>query len=218
MKKMKFRTHLGLLIGLALLLVALMSVAVGKYTSTVTITGNVQFTATLADTFTLQEHKATRNADGSYTLSTTETTEPNSYYLMPGVDIPKDPFITITKKTDIPAYLFVEVVKGPDVGTTEAALIRYQMAGAWQELTGVTGKNKGTVYVYTGTDTTPDILTSTLTNEMLNQTITIPLLTNGITVSQKLISSGTEEKNILSFYATLKEIPNQSTAADVYNQ
>jgi hypothetical protein len=99
-----------------ILLAVLISSAIGKYVTTVSVPGKVTFTAKLAGSMVLQEHKAERNADGSYTLTEQiATADENGYFngydLIPGLDIPKDPHIVITGKTDVKAYLFVEVVE-----------------------------------------------------------------------------------------------------------
>ena len=95
--------------------------------------------------FTLKEHIAAKQNDGSYTLTdalTNNTVKGNDYYVLPRTDLPKDPFITITGKTNAPAYLYVEVVDGLPSG------MHYAMADCWTRLEGVTGNNGGVIYVY----------------------------------------------------------------------
>ena len=95
--------------------------------------------------FTLKEHIAAKQTDGSYTLTeetTNDTVKGNDYYVLPKTDLPKDPFITITGKTNAPAYLYVEVVDGLPAG------MHYNMASCWTRLEGVTGNNGGVIYVY----------------------------------------------------------------------
>ena len=58
----------------------------------------------------LFEHVANKNADGSYTLGS-DTTTSNAYTVMPGVNLPKDPTVTVEKASG-EYYLFVEVTKG----------------------------------------------------------------------------------------------------------
>ena len=132
----------GVLLAACLLVAALALLAIAglraKYVTTVDLTGAVHFTADLAVDVTLLEHKAERNSDGSYKLHTTETVATNTYVVMPGVDIPKDPTITITTKSAIPAYLYVEVVGEPP---TE---VSYAMKSCWQKLS-ISGRK---VYVY----------------------------------------------------------------------
>lgn len=98
--------------------------------------------------FTLTEHEVEdADNDGVYTLGTA-TTDANDYVVIPGVNLPKDPFITITEKTSVPAYLFVEVVDD----LTGSAL-SYVLDDCWSELTGVAGINGGKVYVYAANGT-----------------------------------------------------------------
>lgn len=95
--------------------------------------------------FTLKEHIAAKQPNGSYKLTdalTSKTTPGNDYYVLPKTDLPKDPFITITGKTNAPAYLYVEVVDGLPAG------MHYNMASCWTRLEGVTGNNGGVIYVY----------------------------------------------------------------------
>ncbi len=97
--------------------------------------------------FTLKEHIAAKQKDGSYTLTTettSKTTPGNDYDVLPRTNLPKDPYITITGKTNAPAYLYVEVVDGLPSG------MHYAMADCWTELDGVTGNHNGVVYVYNG--------------------------------------------------------------------
>lgn len=95
--------------------------------------------------FTLKEHIAAKQTDGSYKLTdalTNKTNTGNDYDVLPRTDLPKDPFITITGKTNAPAYLYVEVVDGLPNG------MHYAMADCWTKLEGVTGNNGGVIYVY----------------------------------------------------------------------
>lgn len=59
----------------------------------------------------LFEHVANKNADGSYTLDPAKKTDGNAYTVMPGVNLPKDPTVTVEKASG-KYYLFVEVTKG----------------------------------------------------------------------------------------------------------
>lgn len=91
----------------------------------------------------LKEHEATANDKGVYTLGKAEVTS-NSYKVLPGVDLPKDPFITISEKSDVASYLYVEVVDklGENSG------LSYALTDDWTKLEGLTGVNGGAVYVY----------------------------------------------------------------------
>ena len=95
--------------------------------------------------FTLKEHIAAKQTDGSYKLTgetTNNTVTGNHYDVLPRTNLPKDPYITITEKTNAPAYLYVEVVGELPTG------MHYNMASCWTKLEGVTGNNGGVIYVY----------------------------------------------------------------------
>ena len=100
-----------------------------KYMTSVPLSGTVTFNAELADNVTLQEHKAVRNADGSYSLNiSADTTNSNTYIVMPGVDIEKDPYFTVTNKSGIDTFLYVEIVdSSPDT-------VSYELADGWKKL------------------------------------------------------------------------------------
>lgn len=98
----------------------------------------------LAGEFNLVESKVAKNGDGSYSFAepVVEVLE-NTYDVIPSTDLPKDPFVRIIDKSEVPAYLYVEVVDGlADSGLT------YTMASCWTKLDNVTGLNGGAVYVY----------------------------------------------------------------------
>ena len=130
-------------------LIAVISLAGYGYSKFLTqkaLTGNVTVTSNLAKSFTLKEHKVIQGTDGSYTQAETVTAnevQTVSYQLIPGVDLPKDPFLTIEEKTSIPAFLYVEVVddKLPDG-------VSYTLADGWTKLTDIKGAKGGDVYVY----------------------------------------------------------------------
>lgn len=140
--------RIALLLAVLFCLSAVTFVAVAKYIKDIPFTGNVTFKADLVGEFTLTESKAERNTDGTYSLDTTTSTDKNTYILMPGVDVPKDPKITIKGKTTVPAYLYVEVIYIDNLPEDVATPITYSMADGWEELTGITGPKGGKVYVY----------------------------------------------------------------------
>ena len=57
--------------------------------------------------FTVWEHQATENADGTYTLGS-EKVKANTYDILPGVNIPKDPTVDIVDLEEN-AYLYLKV-------------------------------------------------------------------------------------------------------------
>lgn len=100
--------------------------------------------------FYLLENGVTQNDDGSYTIDDEtiyDSGAANNYSVLPGTTLPKNPFVRILGKNEIPAYLFIEVVDtlGENSGLT------YALASCWVD-TGLTGKNGGDVYVYTASE------------------------------------------------------------------
>ena len=202
MRKMSFRARFRLLIVLTLLLIALTTFAVGKYITTIEEESTVSFTANLAKDVILQEHKADRNADGSYTL-TAEIATPdengyyNSYKLIPGLDIKKDPHIIIQDKTPIPAYLYIEVESTLDTPVT------YEIDDSiWYELAGVPG-----VYYYKDT-----------IDENFSENPIYILKDNQITVGQLLLSQSDSAEDFLKFNVNLIEKVGTATVQEVYNR
>ncbi|MBQ3193243.1 MAG: hypothetical protein IJB59_06720 [Oscillospiraceae bacterium] len=146
-----------LILVLALAAGSMIGSAAAKYIYSTQLKATVTFKAELAEKIELLEHEAvsTEKDDkptSNYKL-TDETVTANKYELMPGVDIPKDPFVRITNKSPIPAYLYIEVVDTTPViivDGVEKHIISYTMGEAWQELTGdgIVGKNGGKLYYY----------------------------------------------------------------------
>lgn len=177
----------ALILVLIVVLTALLGTAIGKYIKTERFSGTLTITAELGS-ITLQEHKAERQTDGSYKLGT-DIVVSNKYTLIPGLDIPKDPHIVITGKTEIEAYLFVEVVDK----TNEA--ITWEIADGWTLLDGVTGKkDNGTVYVY-----------NTVLDENFTGSPVYILKGDQITVSQELLTEDAAAADTLTFYASMGE-------------
>lgn len=179
-----------------ILLVAVLSVILGsliggvaaKYIWSTEITGTVTFSAKLAESILLKEHQANKGADGSYSLDANTEVSANTYTLLPGLDIPKDPFITVTGKTPIAAYLFVEVVESAELDTD---ILSYSLDDHWTPLS-VAGKHGGKVYVYS----------SILDGGSADLTVNI-LKGQTLTVSQKLKAA--KSANALTFYGLMAE-------------
>lgn len=100
----------------------------------------------------LFEHVANKNADGSYTLGS-DTITSNKYIVMPGVNLPKDPTVTVEKASG-EYYLFVEVTKGSGfapvtVGEKTGTPLSCNVdTTKWEKLS-LTGKDANReVYVY----------------------------------------------------------------------
>lgn len=187
---------------LLILVAATTGTAAAKYVYRQEMEGKVTFTAQLAEDLLLQEHEAVRKNDGSYELEDKLVTS-NTYKLLPGLDIPKDPQVTVVNKTPLRAYLYIEVVSSVN------GAITYEIdKNNWEELTDVTGPHGGTVYAYKSADP--------LTNENcptapINTLATPEGASDQIKVSQKLLSQDTNAEDILSFYAYLYEVYDTET-------
>ena len=191
MKKKQFRNRLRLLIVLTMLLIALTTFAVGKYIKTIEMDSTITFTSKLADDVIIQEHKAVRQPDGSYVLDkSVDPVGSNTYKLIPGLDVPKDPHIIIEGKTPVQAYLYLEVVD-----STENEALSYSLENFWKESDGFSPKHEGKVYIY-AKDTTPVIITTDPGEISVLQEETFY-------VGQELLSG--ETTNGLVFYAYLVE-------------
>lgn len=197
--------------GLLMLTVLLASLAGGaayaKYVTDKQLSGSVTIKAELG-TITLQEHNVVRNADGSYSLigvdedgncSADEHTHSNgnSYIIIPGLDIPKDPYVTATVNA-IPVYIFVEVVSKLD-----GSAVKFEIDSTnWVKISADdnNGKNGGTVYVYTGGEATAKAIT--------NAALTIQILNNDmVEVGQELNAADKTTTNLgLTFYACMGEV------------
>lgn len=93
--------------------------------------------------FVLKEHQATdADKDGVYTLDDTKEVKTNTYTVLPGVDLPKDPFVKTNETLKLDAYVFVEVVD--ETGT---ALHFTVDSEKWTKLADVIGPKGGKVYV-----------------------------------------------------------------------
>ena len=64
-------------------------------------------------------------------------------YVVPGVDIPKNPYVVTDGKNEVPCYLYIEVVKDnvPDT-------ITFEVSEEWVKIENITGKNDGDIYSY----------------------------------------------------------------------
>jgi hypothetical protein len=169
---------------LTVLIIALSLVVVGatvagvvsaKYIKQIRTDGSITVSAKLAESIEVKEHQATRNTDGTYTLGTAEV-ETNSYMLMPGVDIKKDPFVRVTGYTGMPAYLFVKVE------STLPDNVTFAPANGWTALP----DNAGVYYRELGKNSVP-----------AQGALEIPVLAadnsgNTLTVSDKLVRPGQE--------------------------
>lgn len=132
---------------LSLVLVAAMSVAgtLAFLTAQDQVVNTFTVGTMLADGgLTLNESALVRNADGTYSLDKDKPVKKNdNYVIVPGVDLPKDPYVDVTFKGENPelAYLFVEV------NSTLPAELGFTLTSDWTA-TELKGVNGGTVYKY----------------------------------------------------------------------
>lgn len=224
MNENRRRIKRGLLIGLAVQLVILAVVGgfvYSKYVKQDKLDGTLNITAELG-TIQLLEHEAVKTLKGNYEFTEvlydgTAGKEGNTYdHVLPGLDIPKDPYIKVDGKTPISAYIFVEVVEdnngnfalyekgASDVEKHKIEKLAYRLTDSWHSL-GKIGKNGGTVYVYASGETAINV-TGNITK--------LPILEGDeIIVSQKVNIEGEAS---LQFYATMAQVVNGKTPAEIY--
>lgn len=161
--------------------------------------------------FKLLEHEAVLQADGSYKLTETEVLR-NEYKVVPGCELPKDPFIkvTVTEK----AYLFLVVC---DSLPKE---VSWNIdTDNWEALTHEEGKQvsfdgKNPVYVYKGNGASRDNLipantelNADNTNIIFNQKILVP---EGFNVSD--IQAGNDELRFAAYLVQADTFENALAA------
>jgi len=103
--------------------------------------------------FSIKEHGLDVDDFGNYTLDMDgELTNGNTYDVVPGVTLPKDPFVQLKRTNTTPAYLFIEVVNEAstafsfDIDDTQ-----------WKAL-GINGNNGGALYVHSTDKTNAVVL------------------------------------------------------------
>lgn len=156
-----------LLTVLAMVLVCVLSVAgtmalLTEKTAAVTNTfvASTSDPKKFVDNFAIKEYKVEADAAGNYDYVTTGEgenkakveVEKNTYTVVPGVTLPKDAFVKLTRTNTTPAYLFIEVDNKLSGEFTMAV-----DTTKWGKLDGVTGNNGGDIYVL-GTAAAPTVL------------------------------------------------------------
>jgi len=153
-------------------------------------------------TFVLAEHEAILQEDGSYVLDETSVVQANTYELRSGVDVPKDPYITITGKTKEPAYLYLKVKDSLNTN------VNWNIDSTnWRYILSSDGWN---VYVYAPDQYNAQQVTSDVSNVNIikNQTI----LVNDVEDLEIA-----EEGITLSFESCLAQVSAGTDAKEVYN-
>lgn len=195
-----FRTRLRLLIVLSLVLFCLIGFAVGKYIQTFNAADNVTvtFSNDLAKTFEVRESKIARNTTtGAYTLDKSKpVTAGQTYELIPGVDIEKDPYVYIAGRSEIPANLYIEIVDTLDLYGTKKLAEYTVRSDKWETTTEKANEHGGTVYKYKETVTDGEYPYYAI---LANDTITVSQH-----VKSKALNDGDD---VLTIYAYLEEIP-----------
>lgn len=181
-----------ILFGIILAVTLVIAVTAGlhaKYVRKVSLQGSVEFSSKLAEEVELNESEAVLTESDGYKLNQNNKVLKNSYKVMPGVNIPKDPAITVTGKTGIPSYLFVEVTE-----TNIPESVTYSLCEHWRKIS-----NTGNIYVYTRDDFDSSI--KILNDDILN-------------VSAKYNG----ESFNLNFTAYLYQKLNNETAEETYSR
>lgn len=175
-------------------------------------TATVTVNADLAETLAVLEHRAARKADGSYELKTGENpVSSNSYELMPGVSVDKDPYVLVTGKSDIPAYLYIEM--NDATGQTQGTFHFTVDVQNWMKLDDANGRENRVVYVY-APGGTPRKMTSA---DMTNGKIEIGILDGDkVNVTEKLDRSRSYDSCIVEFYAVMIQAATDDYS-DLYN-
>ena len=188
--KVKFlqsRKTLALILGVVLLLLLLGALLIpggsAKYRTQVVQANKVSYDDRLAASFTLTAKGA--DANGICTFP-----------MLPGTTSTFKPAITIDGKTEIPAYLYLEVT-GPD--TT--------LNAGWTKLDGVTGLKGGRVYYYKTVLTNEN--QTVLTNENQKWTITPEISITWSKIPQA-------EAESIEVYAYLIQKTGEESAADAF--
>lgn len=159
---------------------------VAKYVHTESLKSSITISGELVEDISLVENEAIITNDGSYMLTSKEVKQ-NSYTVMPGVDIPKNPHFIVTKKSNLPAFLFIEVV------SDAPAEVTFDLTDKWLDL-GVKGVNNGDVYVYSTDGVEPLVLDNTFTENKVKI-----ILDDTIYVSDKAKAGSAFNINIFGF-------------------
>lgn len=151
--------------------------------------------------FTLWEHEATDdNKDGRYELTTNVVTS-NTYDILPGVNIPKDPTVDV-KKLEEHAYLYIMVTNGLPNELKDSYTID---SDNWELLTGYID-----VWVYKGTEADANhVIKASDDSDSTKKTFTVNVLTqnqqDGTSITVPSDYSGTANGSTLVFNAYMAQ-------------
>lgn len=151
--------------------------------------------------FVLDESKAVRSSDGTYTLDTAQRVKANDYTVVPGVNLPKDPTVEIKNQDNVAGgsdyYLFVKVTAGAayQAGEDGTKLLSYTVdTDKWLKLD-VAGEE---VYVYAADGKTAS---ANHGNFAATGILKADAQGNAITVANADLSGLTKENSALTFQA-----------------
>lgn len=156
-----------------------------KYISSESVGGSLTIQANLGKIH-VREHKLQRQENGIYTLNMAEETDGNSYHLVPGLDVPKDPWVDISGKSNMDAYVFIKV----ETNIPADSGVSYQLRDCWVAVAGAEG-----IYVYSDANKQPIAVNSDMNIEILKD--------NQLIVSQNLKMEG---QTYLNFTAALSQV------------
>lgn len=140
----------GVLLTLTMLSAWMLSGLYAKYVVSVSHQDSAQVAAFGVEIEVI-EHKAVLISDADkavqcdsvYELNKEEVQDNIYSEVLPGVDIPKDPFIRITGKANVPCELYVKAVV-KDLPDT----VKYEMADGWEFFDSEILQSGGTAYTY----------------------------------------------------------------------
>lgn len=172
-------------------------------------------------TFTLQEHEVSKvmvgegddaRWTGTYEIAdNAKTTIENSYDVMPNMILPKDPYISITGKTEAPVYLYVTIKSALDKD-----VFTWDVTDSWLDLE-ITTADDGKVYAYTKDGSTAALLTDADAEDLIKIAI---LEGDQITVANVEDVAGLKlEANktmVFNAYMAQASIGAETDAADIF--
>lgn len=203
---------------IAIALVLVVALAVGAtYAYLTATTGPVTNTFTAGKAVAqgdlkLYEHLAKQNTDGTYSLDkTANTVTSNTYTVMPGVNLPKDPTVEVTAANG-PYYLFVEVTKGAKV---DGDTLKYTVdSSKWFRLTSIKDRE---VYVYAADGATATILDGKLdATPVLKAISDTDSNTIQVSTDNAKVAALTKDNSALTFQAYACQSAGFKTAAEAF--
>lgn len=99
----------------------------------------------------VSESKAVYNAAaGEYSLDTTQIVSSNKYsVIVPGLEIPKDSFVTVSGGREVAYDLYLEVAATASSANVNTNILNYTVRSDYWQSSAETPKHGGTVYKYT---------------------------------------------------------------------